>query len=64
MVMGPDEAARRYEDGVNRVGGAGAFYACGDKKTGGFLQVSACLHDLKKAKGTTAEWASRYRAAA
>jgi len=64
MVLSASEAGARYEAGVDALGGASEWYRCGDMKGGGFLKVSDCLHNLKRAKGTTASWRSRYEAAA
>lgn len=60
MVVDANIAARRYQEGVDAIGGAGAYYQCGTRKGAGFLAVAECMEGLKVAKGTTADWARRY----
>jgi len=64
MVVDANTAARRYAEGVDGVGGAGAYYTCGQRKNQGFLAVAECLEGLKRAAGTTQDWAARYAARA
>jgi len=64
MVMSPDAAARKYQIGVDAVGGATAYINCGQAKDRGFLAVAECMQGLKRAAATTAGWAAKYRAAA
>lgn len=51
------KAVADYEAGVKDIGGASAYYACGDR--GGWADVAECLHALKKAK-TEADWKAKY----
>lgn len=64
MVTDAAVAGRRYQEGVDGIGGAPAYYNCGQRKGQGFLAVAECMEGLKAAAGTTADWARRYMARA
>lgn len=64
MVKTADEAARRYELGLNAFGGADTYIKCGQRKNAGFLAVAKCLEDAKKVSLTTANMVTKYKAAA
>lgn len=56
--------AKRYEEGIERIGGAKTYIECGEKKSEGFLAVAECLHEAKKVALDTKTMVDRYKAAA
>jgi hypothetical protein len=64
MVKSADQAAARYELGVNGFGGYEQYRSCGANSGQGFLAVAKCLQDAKKTRGSTQLMVSKYRAAA
>jgi len=64
MVKSAEEAAARYELGLNNFGGADTYINCGKRKSSGFLAVAKCLEDAKRTSLTTASMVSKYKAAA
>lgn len=62
MVMGASAARKKYEDAIKLLGGASAYYACGEKIDKGVKAVAECMHGLKKAL-TESEWASKWEKA-
>ena len=57
-------AAKRYEEGIERIGGAATYIECGEKKDKGFLAVAECLHEAKATALNTKTMVDRYKAAA
>jgi hypothetical protein len=49
----------KYVDSIRGLGGASAYYSCGDK---GGMDVAICLHGLKKAL-TEDDWSRRWEVA-
>ena len=64
MVKSAEEAARRYQLGIETFGGAETYIQCGQRKGSGFLAVAKCLEDAKKASLTTSNMVTKYKAAA
>ena len=59
-----DWAAKRYEEGIERIGGAETYVKCGEEKSKGFLAVAECLHEAKSTALSTKTMVDRYKAAA
>ena len=64
MVLSADDAAKRYREGVEAIGGAATYIECGRRKGAGFLAVAACLESKRVEKLTTDEMVRRYKEAA
>lgn len=47
---------QKYESSINQLGGANAYYGCGEK---GGMEVAICLKGLKSALSVS-DWADRW----
>jgi hypothetical protein len=60
MVLSKEKAAAKYLAAIKALGGASAYYACGEKvSTGGVKAVAECMKGLKK-KVSEEVWAQKY----
>lgn len=61
LTIDVERAVRKYQAGVDAIGGSQAYYNCGD--AGGWADVAECLHQLKRGM-TSGDWAGKYRGGA
>jgi len=62
MVLDAATARAKYENAIKLLGGASAYFACGEKITGGVKAVAECMRGLKK-KLTESDWAKKWEEA-
>jgi len=61
--MDGSKAGEKYSKAIALLGGASAYFTCGEKvSTGGVKAVAECMHGLKK-KLTESSWAEKYKTA-
>jgi len=54
-------APERYETAIQLLGGAEAYYDCGDKMaTGGIKAVAECMKGLSRKEMDESDWAEKY----
>jgi len=63
MVLSKDKAKEKYLNAIKALGGAEAYYKCGEKySTGGVKAVAQCMQSLRK-KTTEEDWANKWASA-
>jgi hypothetical protein len=59
MALPRDVAKAKYLYAIQKLGGASAYYGCGQQKYRGVKAVAECLEGLKK-RLTETEWAEKW----
>lgn len=60
MVLSKSEAGDKYKAAIDLLGGASAYYNCGEK--GKVKAIAECMKGLKKGL-TSSDWATKYKEA-